>query len=172
MRSAFLAVVTASLVLAMGCGNGIDDKPDGGPVVDAGTLEGGFVVRTEQAFVELEDAASLEIISGFQGGWHVEPYLSLSNIEAEALNGSATFWVEQNGTQVADAGQIEFEPIFFQTDGEAYLFFTQIQFLTAGSADEVVGEAVVRGEVILDDGRTVEVMNSVNLVNEVEEFEF
>ena len=162
------------------CGTEPSDKTDAG-IADAGAdmvvaddLAGQLTVRQNGQFVPLEDGASIEIISGFQGGWHVEPYLRITGIVEDDLYGTTTFWVERDSIRIAETGQQQFEPLFFNNEGDAFLFFTQpVVFLGSYTPENLAGtDATIRVNFELDDGRTVNISTPVSLIDEVEEFDF
>lgn len=166
-----------SVVLAMGCGDPTEEKPDGG-VPDGGPGELTAQLGTFEGanFRPLEETGELEIISGFQGGWHVEPLLLIDGVGSkEILSGTLLFVVERESSseEVGAAPEQEVEPVFWDNyQDDSYLFLTQPVFLNF-PPDQLVGERVVLEMTLsLTNGEELTVSQQTTLKDDFEEANF
>jgi hypothetical protein len=131
-------------------------------------------LRENEDWVELDAVGEIEIISGIQGGWHVEPYLYVSGVTERELFGTATLWVEVEEMRIAESGIQEFEPIFFQRVDDDFALFSQpVIFQGSNTPENLTGlEVIMHADIVFDDGRSVSLTSTVTLIDEFDEFPF
>lgn len=119
----------------------------------------------------LAEGDPIEIISGFQGGWHIEPVLHVEGVDSSELSGSLSMSVETtDGVLLASSGEQELEPGFFDQNETGWSYFSFPVIFDVEpfgyEGQEVVVIAV--GDVA---GESFDVEQRVTLVNETDELE-
>jgi hypothetical protein len=175
-RIATYVVVVAALFALSGClppggNNGNSDAGDGD--VEEGPFEVTLGKSTQGDFEAFSGTPTLEVVSGFQGGFHLEPALMLEEVAPSEFFAVVSYEVED-----VDSGELlHRDPSMYRVDQGAFVesqgallrTFDRV-ILEVNTADDAAGRTVeLSVEVELEGIGTVSRSHTVELVDEVNE---
>ena len=172
-------LAVAALLLLSGClPPGSNNGNNGSADAASDVVEGDFVATLGKSnqgdYEEFSSSPTLEVVSGFQGGFHIEPALKIEELEAEEFFAVVTYHVED-----VDSGEmLEQSPSMyrvdqsaFETSGDALLRNYERIILSVSTADDAAGRTVeVSVDVEIEGIGVVSTSRTVELVDEVDEF--
>lgn len=166
-RSAFPALALASLLAACGGGEGSSD-PDGGRIrVDAptGTVPRVVLGTGRTTFVEIPPTgATLELVAGPQGGWHIDVTARLYDLDVEQL--LLTYEITRGDEVVSMPRQFMLREALVLREGDHFLRAGDFVPFDITQPADIVGDTVVvsvTAEAVdgarADDRRTVRIVD-------------
>ena len=177
MRDFHSAIIIAAVgSLLCGCfppGNGSNGTSDAG-----GDSTGDFTVtlgKTEnESFSRLTDGTTMEVVSGIQGGWHVEPALRMTDVSRDSFITVVTYTITDadTGDQISQSPSMyRIDAGAWEMDGNAYIRLRDQVRFDVSSASEAAGRTVeLRVKVEIEEGGGFVVDTAtVELVDEVDE---
>lgn len=147
-------------------------EPDPRPACDAGFEEaftiGTLVINTAgRSFVPYDEGCNtVEVVSGIQGGWHIEPAIGAPlGRDTDTLGGTFEFVARDGQTIVTQDATFELEPRFWQSTGGAFVYWGDAIIFNAYPE---LGEHELEVTIVTDE-ETVDVSAVIELVDEEDE---
>ena len=158
------------IVALVGCSTpepGPEREPCDAGFEDEFTIGTMIVDQSGRSFVPYaEGCNTVEVVTGIQGGWHVEPGIGAPRGEStDTLDGTFSFVVKDGQTILTEEATFRLEPRFWQPTVEGFVYWGDAIVLNAYPE---MGPYTLEATIEVD-GETVTISADIELVDEEEE---